>query len=132
MKFSSEQNALVWALMASVISLGGALLAARPIQMIANLSSPPAETSSADAQAEIVTSPELAAQGQEFFAMSCSECHGDDAHGDEGPDLHNLAISNARIAKTIKGGIKGEMPKFAKKYGDKEIAALVSYLRTLR
>jgi len=100
--------------------------------MIANLSSPQAEASSVDAQAEIVTSPELAAQGQQFFAMSCSECHGDDAHGDEGPDLHHLAISNARTAQTITGGIKGEMPAFAKKYNNAQIAALASFLRTLR
>jgi len=52
--------------------------------------------------------------------------------GDEGPSLHNLSISNARIAATIKKGIKGEMPTFAKKYDDTQIAALVSYLRSLR
>jgi mono/diheme cytochrome c family protein len=63
--------------------------------------------------------------------MSCVECHGDDAHGDEGPDLHHLAISNARIATTIGKGVKGEMPTFAKKYDTKQIAAIVSYLRTL-
>jgi mono/diheme cytochrome c family protein len=32
----------------------------------------------------------------------------------------------------IKKGLKGEMPTFAKKYNDQQIAALVSYLRTLR
>jgi mono/diheme cytochrome c family protein len=64
--------------------------------------------------------------------MSCSQCHGDDAHGDEGPDLHNLSISNARIVVTIKKGIKGEMPTFTKKYDDHQIAALVAYLRSLR
>ena len=81
---------------------------------------------------EIVASPELANQGHEFFEMSCSQCHGEDAHGDEGPDLHNLAISNTRIAMTIKKGIKSEMPTFAKKYDDQQIAALVTYLRSLR
>ena len=64
--------------------------------------------------------------------MSCSYCHGDDAHGDEGRDLHNLTISNARIAATIQKGVKGEMPTFDKKYDDKEIAAIISYLRTLK
>ncbi len=64
--------------------------------------------------------------------MSCSECHGGDAHGDEGPDLHNLAISNGRIAMTIEKGIKGEMPAFVKKYDASQIVALVAYLRSLR
>ncbi len=48
-------------------------------------------------------------------------------HGDEGPDLHNLAISNARISSTIKNGIKGEMPTFGKRYNDQQIATLVAY-----
>ena len=50
----------------------------------------------------------------------------------QGPDLHNLAISNARIAAQIRNGVKGEMPSFEKKYDAQQIAALVSYLRTLR
>ena len=81
---------------------------------------------------EMAGSPELAAQGHEFYNMSCAQCHSDDAHGDEGPDLYNLPISNARIAVEIKKGIKGQMPAFSKKYDQHQIAALVGYLRTLR
>jgi mono/diheme cytochrome c family protein len=124
MKASLEARAFIWALLAAAVCLGGAFLLAIPIRALSG--SGPANTF------EVVTSPELIGQGQQFFAMSCSECHGDDAHGDEGPDLHNLAISNSRIATTIKMGIKGEMPTFAKKYDDQQIAALVSYLRALR
>ena len=76
--------------------------------------------------------PEVVAKGRTMFLMSCSQCHGDDARGDEGPDLHGLAIGDARIAATIKNGIKGEMPTFAKKYDDGEIAVLVVYLDSLR
>ena len=54
------------------------------------------------------------------------------SHGGEGPDLHDLSISSVRIANTIKNGIKGEMPTIAKKYDDAQIAALVTYLRTLQ
>ena len=36
------------------------------------------------------------------------------------------------VGATIRKGIKGEMPSFSKKYGDREVAALVAYLRTLR
>ena len=78
-----------------------------------------------------MVSPQLLAQGAGFFAQSCADCHGDDAHGDEGPDLHNLAISDARIASQIKNGTKGEMPSFRKKYDDTQVAALVQYVRSL-
>ena len=132
MKLKLESKALGWAALAASVSLSGALLMANPIQILSS-SSPVAMTSSTPSSSlEVAASPELASQGHEFFEMSCSQCHGDDAHGDEGPDLHNLAISNSRIAATITQGIKGEMPSFAKKYDDRQVAALVSYLRTLR
>jgi mono/diheme cytochrome c family protein len=132
MKLPLEMKALGWAVVAVSVSLGGALLMASPIQILSS-SSPAAMTSATpNSSLKIAASPELVGQGHEFFEMSCSQCHGDDAHGDEGPDLHNLAISNARIATTIKKGIKGEMPTFAKKYDDRQVAALVSYLRSLR
>jgi uncharacterized membrane protein len=73
-----------------------------------------------------------ATQGRHLFLMNCAHCHGDDAHGDEGPDLYNLHKSDARIHQVITGGIKGEMPSFAKKLGDPEIRQLTAYLRTLR
>ena len=56
-------------------------------------------------------SPELtadAAQGRHLFLMNCAHCHGDDAHGDEGPDLHNLHRSDARIHEVVTAGIKGD------------------------
>jgi mono/diheme cytochrome c family protein len=66
-----------------------------------------------------------------LFEKNCAHCHGDDARGDEGPNLHNLAKSDARIATIIKGGIKGEMPAFGKKFTEAEVQGLISYLRTL-
>jgi mono/diheme cytochrome c family protein len=79
-------------------------------------------------------SPELtadAAQGRHLFLMNCAHCHGDDARGDEGPDLHNLHRSDARIREVITAGIKGEMPSFRKKLGDPEVRELTAYPRTL-
>jgi mono/diheme cytochrome c family protein len=73
-----------------------------------------------------------ATQGRHLFLMNCAHCHGDDAHGDEGPDLYDLHKSDARIHQVITGGIKGEMPSFAKKLGDPEIRELTAYLRTLK
>ena len=46
-------------------------------------------------------------------------------------DRSGLTKSDARIATIIKGGIKGEMPSFAKKFTDSDVQALIAYLRTL-
>jgi Cytochrome c, mono- and diheme variants len=73
-----------------------------------------------------------ASHGRHLFLMNCAHCHGDDARGDEGPDLHDLHKSDARIHQIITGGIKGEMPSFAKKLGEPELRQLTAYLRTLR
>ena len=78
--------------------------------------------------------PELtvdATQGRHLFLMNCAHCHGDDAHGDEGPDLHDLHRSDSRIHEVITAGIKGEMPSFGKKLGDADVRQLIAYLRTL-
>ena len=73
-----------------------------------------------------------AAQGRDLFLLNCAHCHGDDARGDEGPNLYDLHKSDARIRTVITSGIKGEMPSFAKKLSDSDVKALTDYLRTLR
>ena len=73
-----------------------------------------------------------AARGRHLFLLNCAHCHGDDAHGDEGPDLYNFHKSDVRIHQVITGGIKGEMPSFGKKLGDPEVRQLTAYLRTLQ
>ena len=74
---------------------------------------------------------DLAAGGRHLFLMNCAHCHGDDARGDEGPNLHELHKSDLHIHEVITSGIKGEMPSFAKKLNDSDIRALTAYLRTL-
>jgi len=131
MTSSLESKALALALLAASISLGASLLVAIPIKHFAL----GGMVRRADAgMPEIVasTDPTAITKGRENFVMSCVECHADDATGDEGPNLHNLAISNARIATTIKHGVKGEMPAFAKKYDDAQVATLLAYLRSLK
>jgi len=127
MKMSLETKATVISLAVALLVLGSAWALAASIQLL-----PGAAAGSDTPEVEVSSAPEVVQQGAQLFGTSCTECHGDDAHGDEGPDLHNLAISNARISATIHKGIKGEMPTFAKKYDDKQIGAIVSYLRTLR
>jgi mono/diheme cytochrome c family protein len=73
-----------------------------------------------------------AKRGYNLFDHSCAHCHGDDARGDEGPNLYDLAKSDARIARIIKNGVKGEMPSFAKKFSDADVQSLIAYLRTLK
>jgi mono/diheme cytochrome c family protein len=73
-----------------------------------------------------------AAHGRRLYLKSCAHCHGLDATGDEGPDLHGLWISDRGIATVIRRGIKGEMPSFSKKHDDTEIAELVAFVRSLQ
>ena len=70
--------------------------------------------------------------GYSLFDRNCAHCHGDDARGDEGPTLYDLTKSDARITKIVRGGIKGEMPKFGTKFSDDDIRALIAFLRTLK
>ena len=74
----------------------------------------------------------LEQKGYTLFMQNCAHCHGSDARGDEGPDLHGVAKSDARIASLIKDGKKGEMPKFSTKLNDAEVQALVAFVRSLK
>jgi mono/diheme cytochrome c family protein len=71
-------------------------------------------------------------RGQNLFERNCAHCHGDDARGDEGPDLHDLKKSDARITKVVTQGIKGEMPAFGAKLNEADVKALIVFLRTLK
>src|SRR4051812_17185896 len=77
------------------------------------------------------TSPELISAGRKLFLDSCAHCHGADARGDEGPDLHDVQTSDRYIANLITHGIPHEMPSFAKKHNRDDITALTAYLRSL-
>jgi cytochrome c oxidase cbb3-type subunit 3 len=76
-------------------------------------------------------SPKVA-EGARLFALNCAHCHGADATGDEGPDLHGVRKSDAKITSYIKNGIKGEMPKFGQKLSDADVQALIAYIRSLK
>src|SRR5260370_1201917 len=76
-------------------------------------------------------SGKVASPGRQIFVKHCVECHGFDARGDEGPDLHNLRAGDALVRQVINGGIKGVMPAYGKVLDDADVRALISYLRTL-
>ena len=71
-------------------------------------------------------------QGYQLFMMNCAHCHGNDARGDEGPDLHGITKSDARIAAIIKNGIQGEMPKFGAKLTETDVKALIAFVKSLK
>ena len=77
------------------------------------------------------TSPALVAHGRALFLDSCAHCHGADATGDEGPDLHDEQVSDRYITNIILRGIPHEMPSFAKKHGAADITALTAFVRSL-
>ncbi len=129
METSFEIKALRYGLLTAMLSLGGAGIVALSIQTLPDSILPPIAPPSFS---ETAVTPTSIAKGHDYYEISCSHCHGDDATGDDdGPDLHDLRISNARMAVVIKKGIKNQMPTFARKYNDLQITALIAYLRTL-
>jgi mono/diheme cytochrome c family protein len=129
---SIEIKATFIGLAAAVCVLAGTFGLAQVLQsnnaVVAKVAS---QTKSSPAQ---ISAPvgEEAQIGYKLFERNCAHCHGDDARGDEGPDLHNLTWSDARIARRIREGLKGEMPKFGSKLNEQDIHALIAYLRTLK
>jgi len=77
------------------------------------------------------SSPGLISKGRALFLSSCAHCHGADATGDEGPDLHDAWVSDRYISNIITNGIKHEMPSFKKKLGHDDIMRLTAYIRSL-
>ena len=104
--------------------LGGTLALAEFMQKKSALQSSLASTNSPQ--------DPLVAQGQHLFLMNCAHCHGDDARGDEGPDLHGLRKTDARLSALINNGIKGEMPRFNQKLSPSDVQALVAFLNSLK
>jgi len=127
----NARPALLAAALAAGLAFGAACAAGAALRARAAAAShelPPA------APAPPTTAAELAARidrGRALFTGSCSHCHGLDARGDEGPDLHGLQVSDRYLARVVRDGIRGEMPAFAKKHDRDDIAALIAFLRSL-
>ncbi len=75
--------------------------------------------------------PAQVASGRALFLHNCAQCHGADARGDEGPDLHDVPVSDRYIANTVARGIPHEMPAFGRKLSRDDLDALVAYVRSL-
>jgi mono/diheme cytochrome c family protein len=129
---SIELKATILGLGASLAVLGltfGFSLLLQPAKAAGSTLDRPVDTVSNESKAAL---NEEVKKGHDLFDRNCAHCHGDDAHGDEGPSLYDLSKSDTRIAKNIKEGIKGEMPKFSTKLNDADVQALIAYLRTLK
>jgi len=73
-----------------------------------------------------------ASNARTLFLRNCAHCHGADARGDDGPDLHDLGLTDDGIANRIRKGKAGQMTAFAGKLQPAEIAALVAYVQSLK
>jgi mono/diheme cytochrome c family protein len=69
--------------------------------------------------------------GHAIFQMNCSGCHGLDAHGRVGPDLHAVSKrkSNYALIEQVTSGKTPPMPQFHP--NTQEMADLLSYLHSL-
>lgn len=70
-------------------------------------------------------------QGNAIFQINCAGCHGVDADGNVGPDLHSVTQrkSDSRLIQQVISGNTPPMPKFQPE--PQEMADLLSYLHTL-
>jgi mono/diheme cytochrome c family protein len=125
MKKLTEKQALLFAFIVSCISLlttlgialaNGSALSGKQLQV----------TESRHFNGETVI------RGRQVFIKHCVECHGFDARGDEGSDLHNLRAGDALMRQVITGGVKGEMPAYGKVLSEADVRALIAYLRALK
>lgn len=70
-----------------------------------------------------------------LFAQRCAGCHGKDAHGNVGPDLHRDAYRYGRsaeaVGETIRNGRPGGMPAFGTQLSPAQVEGLVRYVLTL-
>ena len=142
MKLSLELKAMVLATVSGLAVIGIAFAAAEIFQLKPAAPTEPSGTASGAVGAsgtkrldEALVIPPAGTQehqGYTLFMMNCAHCHGNDARGDEGPDLHGVTKSDARITSIIKNGIKGEMPKFGTKLTDTDVRALIAFVRSLK
>ena len=126
-----QLKALAFAVLAGGMALSSAFATARVLRREEMKTSRQQPAEEKLFEPSTPTSRELVARGRSLFLDSCAHCHGADARGDEGPDLHAVQVSDRYIANIVAHGIPHEMPAFAKKHGPADIGALTAYVRSL-
>ena len=124
-------TAVALAALVSAATLSSALALGRVVRTSALRVSRQQPTADTWVEPRVEDSPLLIRQGRKTFLESCAHCHGADATGDEGPDLHGLQVSDRYIAHLIAYGVPHQMPAFGSKLHRGDIRALTSYLRSL-
>lgn len=126
MKLSLQLKGIILGTISGLAAIGMAFAASEMFQPN------PVVASGALAALAIPSAGISAEQGYKLFLLNCAHCHGPDARGEEGPDLHGVTKSDARIASMIKNGVKGEMPRFGAKLTDADVRALTVFIRSLK
>jgi cytochrome c oxidase cbb3-type subunit 3 len=77
-----------------------------------------------------------AQQGARVFAERCSGCHGDDAHGDIGPNLTDAQWiyggSPSAVRQSVTKGRPGGMPGWGGKLNADQVDAVLAFLAVSR
>jgi cytochrome c oxidase cbb3-type subunit 3 len=93
-------------------------------------SQPAAQSSTASSAPAVPADPE---QGKLLFAQSCSACHGANAGGGDGPDLHGVParLGDTTVQGIVRRGIPGTAMPGSSTLTDNQAANIVAFLRTL-
>jgi mono/diheme cytochrome c family protein len=127
-----EITAAFLAILVSAVALGGTLGGSIMMEKYTGSHAPVAPPQAPPPVENATAAGPLVAQGRHLYLMNCAHCHAPDATGDEGPDLHGVRKTDARITSMIMNGVKGEMPKFGAKFKDADVQALIAYVRSLK
>jgi mono/diheme cytochrome c family protein len=86
-------------------------------------------TTTASSATGSTSSGGAAAQGQTIFADYCSSCHGQNAEGGAGPNLHH-ETDPAKVQNQVRNGGQ-RMPPFGTQLSDAQISSVVQYVLSL-
>lgn len=79
----------------------------------------------------VLATPGDVGKGRSLFALNCAGCHGSDGNGRVGPSLRGVSgrRSDISIVEQVTSGNTPPMPQF--EANPEDMAALLSYLKTL-
>ncbi len=75
---------------------------------------------------------QMVATGRKLYVANCAGCHGQDAEGKIGPNLHALGDPDARVYRHIANGFGRKMPAYKDILSKDQIDTLVAYIQTLK
>ncbi len=132
-----ELKGLIAALLAGLAVVGGtfgvsSLVVKAQVSQASSKAASLTQSAQAPGAGAQVVNAAFVAQGHALYTQGCTGCHGVNAVGGYGPNLHHSDQSDAKITLTIKNGVKGKMPAFGGKYNDQQTQTLVAYIDSLK